>query len=270
MGDRRPIAVLFTDVRGFTTLSEHTEPEVVMGALRTYFTRMVDIVLENGGTVDKYIGDGLMALFGAPVHLADPCLAAMRTALAMQSAMAEVNALLAAPLGTELRIGAGINYGEAVFGLSGAPSKLEFTAIGDTVNTASRLESLCRDKGCGIVISASVYANLPVDLQQRLRDLGVVNVKGRQMSVQVYGLAEINAETLRAAGLGGSMWTGVGVAAPSAAAAGTPDTVSQDSTGSSSASAVAPGEPSGGDSATRDVPSSREPAATGTRGAESP
>jgi adenylate cyclase len=201
MGDRRPIAVLFTDVRGFTTLSERAEPEVVMGALRTYFTRMVKIVLDNGGTVDKYIGDGMMALFGAPVQMADPCLAAMRTALTMQNAMAEVNALLAAPLGAELRIGAGINYGEAVFGLSGAPSKLEFTAIGDTVNTASRLESLCRDKGCGIVISESVYAHLPAALQERLRDLGVVNVKGRQMSLQVYGLAEVNEEILHSAGL---------------------------------------------------------------------
>jgi adenylate cyclase len=187
-GERRAIAVIFSDVRGFTTLSERTDPEVVMGALRTYFTRMVAIVHAHGGTVDKFIGDGLMALFGAPVAIADPCLAALRAALAMQAAMPEINALLAGPLGAELRIGVGINYGEAVFGLSGAPSKLEFTAIGDTVNIASRLESLCRDQGCGIVLSEPVYSRLPERLRGALRDIGVVSVKGRQSGLHVYGL----------------------------------------------------------------------------------
>jgi adenylate cyclase len=187
-GERRAIAVLFSDVRGFTTLSERTDPEVVMGALRTYFTRMVAIVHAHGGTVDKFIGDGLMALFGAPVAISDPCLAALRAALAMQAAMPAINALLAASLGAELRIGVGINYGDAVFGLSGAPSKLELTAIGDTVNIAARLESLCRDQGCSIVLSEPVYIRLPEQLRGALRDLGIVNVKGRQAGLHVYGL----------------------------------------------------------------------------------
>lgn len=200
-GERRAIAVIFSDVRGFTTLSEHAEPEVVMGALRTYFSRMVAIVHAHGGTVDKFIGDGLMALFGAPVPISNPCLAALRTAMAMQAAMGEINALLAAPLGAALRIGVGINYGEAVFGLSGAPSKLEFTAIGDTVNTAARLESLCRDHGCGIVLSEPVHAALPPPLQQAMRDLGVVHVKGRQSSLHVFGLDTDSPALLGVAGI---------------------------------------------------------------------
>jgi adenylate cyclase len=187
-GERRPIAVLFSDVRGFTTLSERAEPDVVMGALRAYFTRMVEIVLAHGGTVDKYIGDGMMALFGAPQDLPDPCAAALRAALAMQHALPELNAALAGPLGAELCIGVGINYGDAVFGLSGAPSKLEFTAIGDTVNIASRLESLCRDQRCGIVVSESVYNRLPHELHPVFRDLGVVQVKGRNAGIHVFGI----------------------------------------------------------------------------------
>ncbi len=188
-GERRAIAVMFSDIRGFTTISENTEdPHLIMGALREYFSRMVPIVLEHGGTVDKFIGDGMMALFGAPSHVDNPCLAALRAAQAMVAAMPELNKLLAERLGADLRIGVGINFGDAIFGLSGAPSKLEFTAIGDAVNTAARLEPLTREKHCSIVISEMVYRGLPEDTRRMFLDLGPIPLKGKQNALQCYGI----------------------------------------------------------------------------------
>jgi adenylate cyclase len=188
-GERRAIAVLFSDIRSFTTISENTEdPHLIMGALREYFGRMVPIVLEQGGTVDKFIGDGMMALFGAPTRIENPCLSALRAALAMVAVMPELNALLAERIGTDLRIGIGINFGDAIFGLSGAPSKLEFTAIGDAVNTAARLEPLTREKLCSIVISETVYRELPEDTRRMFRDLGPIQLKGKLNILRCYGI----------------------------------------------------------------------------------
>jgi len=201
-GDQRPIAVLFSDLRGFTRLSENAEPAVIMGALRVYFGRMAPIVLQHGGTVDKYIGDGMMALFGAPQEIDAPCEAALRAAIAMHGAMAEINELLSGHLPGELRVGIGINYGNAVFGLAGAPSRLEFTAIGDTVNVAARLESLCGGTACGIVISDTVYERVAASLQEHVHDLGIVQVKGRTGGLHAYGIEVVGPELLRLAELG--------------------------------------------------------------------
>jgi adenylate cyclase len=188
-GERRAIAVLFSDIRSFTTISEATEdPHLIMGALREYFSRMVPIVLSHGGTVDKFIGDGMMALFGAPTPIENPCLSALRAALDMVAVMPELNTLLAERLGTELRIGVGINFGDAIFGLSGAPSKLEFTAIGDAVNTAARLEPLTREKRCSIVISEMVYDELPEQSRRVFTDLGPIPLKGKQNALRCYGI----------------------------------------------------------------------------------
>jgi class 3 adenylate cyclase len=135
-GERRATTVLFSDIRGFSKMSQEMTPDDVVGTLNEYFTLMVDIVFRFGGTVDKFIGDGLMVLFGAPLAMSDQAYVAVRTAQAMQVAVAERNARRAGDGLTPLRIGIGIDSGETVTGNIGSPKRMEYTAIGRTVNNA--------------------------------------------------------------------------------------------------------------------------------------
>ena len=181
-GTRSELAILMSDVRGFTSRSESIEPEHLVGDLNTYFTRMVQVVQEGGGVVDKFIGDGLLAVFG----LDDPsgaCDAAVRAALQMQEALAEINPSLRSPM----RIGVGVHRGPVISGLVGSPERLEFTVIGDAVNTASRLESLTKQVDAPVVVSATVYDDIAPELQALFRDLGEHPLKGKAAPVRVYG-----------------------------------------------------------------------------------
>jgi adenylate cyclase len=150
-GVNQTITVLFADIRGFTRLSEHAQPEKVVHLLNKYFSAMTDIIFAHGGTLDKYLGDGLMALFGAPTATPDDATNALNAAVAMQRRVLGINEDLSAEGLPEVAIGIGLHTGEATVGYIGSERRSEYTAIGDTVNTASRLES--NSKGGQILLS---------------------------------------------------------------------------------------------------------------------
>jgi adenylate cyclase len=181
---RREVTVLFADIRGFTSISERLDPEQVAQMLNEYLTEMTDAVFRHGGTVDKYIGDAIMALYNAPLPAADHAARAVRTALEFQRRTRAVSARWQARLGTELKSGVGIHTGEAVVGTMGSRQRLEYTAVGDTVNLASRLESLTKEYGVPIVISESTWAAVQAEFPTR--ELGAVAVRGRTRPVKIY------------------------------------------------------------------------------------
>lgn len=143
-GINQTITVLFADIRGFTSLSERENPERVVLLLNRYFTAMTEIIFEHGGTLDKYIGDGLMALFGAPTTTPNDAINAAKAAVAMQRKVNTLNGELVAEGLTPVTVGIGLHTGEATIGYIGSEKRSEYTAIGDTVNLAARLESNAR------------------------------------------------------------------------------------------------------------------------------
>ena len=140
-GVNQKITVLFADIRGFTAFSERENPEKVVGLLNKYFSAMTEIIFANGGTLDKYIGDGLMALFGAPTATEEDALNAVKAAVTMQKKLASVNPELRAEGLPEISMGIGLHTGVATVGYIGSDKRSEYTAIGDTVNLASRLQA---------------------------------------------------------------------------------------------------------------------------------
>jgi adenylate cyclase len=183
-GQRREMTVLFSDMRGFTTLSESGEAEDLVRQLNQYFTRMVEVVFAHRGTVDKFVGDMVMALYGAPLDDPDHADHAVQTALAMVHELQQLNRLWAVEGRTELDIGIGINTGEMIAGNIGSDTIMSYTVIGDNVNLGARLESLNKDFGTRILISDSTRRQLKG--QYDLRPLGDVTVKGKTRAVQVY------------------------------------------------------------------------------------
>ena len=183
---RRPITVLFSDIRNFTTISEGLSPEDVVELLREYFNTMVPIVLKHGGTLDKYVGDAIMALFGAPLAQEEHAVRAARAALEMIAQLPILSPRWEAKSGRPLQIGVGINSGDAVVGVMGADSRREYSAIGDTVNLASRLEGVTKEFKTPIVVSHGTVSQLGGKFQ--VRELGELTVKGRQEAVRVYAV----------------------------------------------------------------------------------
>jgi len=183
---RRLVTVLFSDIRGFTTLSERLEPEVVAEMLREYLSEMTEIVFRHGGTVDKYIGDCVMALYNAPFPDADHAAKAVRTGLEFQEKTLEVSKRWEEKLGVQIRNGVGINTGEAVVGTMGSRQRLEYTAIGDTINLGARLESITKEYGVGIIISEYTHKLLKDEFMTR--ELGEVTVKGKSQPVKIFGV----------------------------------------------------------------------------------
>ena len=178
-GESKRMTLLFADVRGFTTMAEKMSPREAVEVLNEFFARMTDVIFEHDGTLDKYIGDGLMALFGAPLSLQNDAEAAVRAASNMQRSLAELNkASGRAPL----NIGIGIHTGEAVVGFFGTERRTDYTAIGDTVNVASRLTS---QAGPGqIVISAATHERLKSAIP--CGQLPAMKLKGRAEMIDVY------------------------------------------------------------------------------------
>jgi adenylate cyclase len=181
-GDKRPVAVLFSDIRGFTALSESMNSDEMATLLTEYFTEMVECVFRHGGTLDKFIGDAVMAQWGAPLGTTDDPDRAMRAAIDMMHALAGLNERWAAQGRPRLEIGIGLNYGEAFAGNIGSERRLEFTVIGDTVNTASRL---CSSADSGeILITDEMRRALAVP--PRLEEHPSVDLKGKSQPVPVY------------------------------------------------------------------------------------
>ena len=178
-GRKMEVCVLFSDIRGFTTLSEHLPAEAVVALLNRYFSRMTQVVHRHEGTVDKFIGDGLMAFFGAPNELEAPAVNAFAAARGMLESLDELNAELAAEGRAALAIGIGLHCGEAVIGHIGSAERHSYTAIGDTVNTASRLESLCKELGYPVLCSQPVADEIAMREGTALELLGQQILKGR-------------------------------------------------------------------------------------------
>ncbi|MEW5848865.1 MAG: adenylate/guanylate cyclase domain-containing protein [Myxococcota bacterium] len=176
-GERKHVAVLFCDLRGFTTMSEGLDPEQLVARLNAYLDAMVRCITARGGVVDKFIGDAVMGVFGGVSELADPCGAALLAARDMRKA-------LQAFAGT-LDNGIGLHWGDVVQGAIGSELRREFTVIGDAVNVAARLEGLTRQHGCGILVSAAFAERLAEPMRQQLRSLGPVQVKGRSAPVEI-------------------------------------------------------------------------------------
>jgi adenylate cyclase len=189
-GERRDVTVLFCDVRGFTAISERLSPEAVVTLLNAFYTLMIDTTFKYDGTLDKFLGDGVMAVFGAPIHHADHSLRAVRTALAMQAGIRDLSARRMADGKAPLKIGIGLNAGAAVAGSVGTEERMEYTVIGDNVNLAARLES--QAKGGQILIAGSMYAALADAVEARR--LGPMKVKGKEEEIEVYEVVGVRGE----------------------------------------------------------------------------
>jgi adenylate cyclase len=183
-GRRREMTVLFSDIRGFTTVTERGNPEELVSQLNEYFSRMVEIVFRHKGTVDKFVGDMVMALFSAPLDDADHANHAVQAAVDMVKELGELNRGWMAKGMTQLDIGIGVNSGDMIAGNIGSSSIMSYTVIGDNVNLGARLESLNKDYKTRIIISEATRARLTVDF--RTRPLGDVVVKGKSKAVQIF------------------------------------------------------------------------------------
>ncbi len=176
------ITVLFADIRGFTRISEHTPPEKVVQLLNKYFSAMTDIIFAHGGTLDKYIGDGLMALFGAPTATQQDASNALNAAVAMQRRILAINEELRGEGFHEIGVGMGLHTGEATVGYIGSERRSEYTAIGDTVNLASRLESNALG---GEILMSEVTARA-ANSRYPLKPREPITVKNRVQPVQLF------------------------------------------------------------------------------------
>ena len=187
-GDNRVMAVLFSDIRSFTTISENMSPDVLVESLNGYFEKMVDVVLAKNGIVDKYIGDAIMAFFGAPVKGDNDALLSVEAGLGMLSSLEVFNRRQRSLGMPPFRIGIGINYGVVTVGNIGSEKKMDYTVIGDMVNLASRLEGLTKIYHEPIIVSESVQQRVASSYPCRLIDR--VIVKGKSTAVRIYTLRE--------------------------------------------------------------------------------
>ena len=184
VGENRVISILFSDIRGFTSISERMMPDDLVSSLNRYFGFMVDIILDRKGVVDKYIGDAIMAFFGAPVKHDDDALQSVLAGIEMGEALKNFNKHQREIEKPEFQIGVGINYGVVTVGNIGTEKKMDYTIIGDMVNLASRMEGLTKKYQQPLLITESLYLKVKDDLPTRLLD--TVAVKGKTRGVRIY------------------------------------------------------------------------------------
>ncbi len=187
-GEEREVTVLFADLRGFTPLSEGLAPPELVALLNRYLDRMSAAIEEAGGVIDKYIGDEIMALFGAPVAAPDSADRAVRAALAMRTALAALNHELAAEGHSPLAFGVGINTARVVAGNIGSHRRLNYSVIGDGVNLAARLQNLTRREEFAADIIVSDFTRAALTAPVPLRDLGDTTVKGKSAPVRIHAV----------------------------------------------------------------------------------
>lgn len=190
-GEVRALTILFSDIRSFTSISERLSAGELTQLLNRYLTAMSEVILREGGVLDKYIGDAIMAFWGAPMPMVDHAARAVRAALGMQSALERLNVELVREGKPKIVIGIGINTGEVIVGNMGSDQRFDYTVIGDAVNLASRLESLNKVYGTAVLVSAQTERSLAAEIGRREVDL--VAVKGKAQATSVF-------EVLSAAG----------------------------------------------------------------------
>jgi adenylate cyclase len=181
-GDRREVTVLFCDIRGFTTMSERLTPAQVVSVLNEFYTLMIETVFKHDGTLDKFLGDAVMAVFGAPIAHPDHAERAVKTALDMRTAVAELGKRRRATGQEPFEVGIGVSLGEVVAGTVGTEERMEYTVIGDSVNVASRLQD--RAKPGSILLSRRTWE--AVRDMVDAKSLGKMKVKGKEEEVEVY------------------------------------------------------------------------------------
>ena len=217
-GERRPITILFSDIRGFTSMAESMGPDAIAQLLTEYFSEMVEIIFEHGGTLDKFVGDAIMALWGAPIAHADDPDRALQAAAAMQRGVARLNQQWALAGRPEIGVGIGINYGEVFAGNIGSHRRLEYTVIGDAVNVANRLcseagpgEILVSEALCQMVKDNADYEYLPaMALRGRTKSVQVYRVKGISGAAGQRGSGEVERRGSRGSGAAGQLGSGSG------------------------------------------------------------
>ena len=190
-GARQEITVIFTDVRGFTSIAEHVDPDALMRQTSRYFAALTEAFLAEGGTVDKFIGDSVMVFWNAPNPQPDHVQRACRAALAAKAASVELDALFEAEGAPQFFTRFGIHVGDAVVGNLGSSERMNYTALGNTVNLASRLEGLNKEYGTAILVSDAIYSRVQ-DIF-RFRAIGSVAVKGMTKEARIYELIEATA-----------------------------------------------------------------------------
>lgn len=193
VGEKRDVAILFSDIRSFTSISELNKPETIVAFLNRYFTTMCTIIKKHGGTIDKFIGDAIMALFGAPVSYEDNARRAVAAAYEMREALPSVPLEdLILPEGMNFNIGIGIHYGDVIVGSIGSSDKTDYSVIGDNVNLASRMEGLTKTYGSMILVTDAVkndiYKTTGGSGDFEFRYLDDVKVKGKEKAVPIYAI----------------------------------------------------------------------------------
>lgn len=195
VGERKEVTILFSDIRGYTTLTEKLEATEVVELLNQYFETMVEAIFNHEGTLDKFIGDAIMAVFGAPLPLTqNHAWMAVKSALDMRRRLKIFNQRRIVANQPQIRIGIGISSGEVVSGNIGSQKRMDYTVIGDGVNLASRLEGVTKEYGCDIVLSEYTY-QLCID-RIWVRELDKIRVKGKQEAVSIYELIDDRTQPL--------------------------------------------------------------------------
>jgi adenylate cyclase len=187
VGENRIVSILFSDVRDFTTISESMQPDQMVESLNNYFARMVNIIMDKGGVVDKYIGDAIMGTYGTTGRREDDALQSVLSALDMLDALVDFNKWQVGKRRTPFRTGIGIHYGVVTVGNIGSERRMDFTVIGDNVNLASRLEALTKHYKVPLIISDSVHRKVSGTVH--CRKIDVVAVKGRIKGTGIYQAA---------------------------------------------------------------------------------
>ncbi|MCP4365878.1 MAG: adenylate/guanylate cyclase domain-containing protein, partial [Planctomycetes bacterium] len=188
-GEKRSVSILSLDIRGFTPFSEKYEPEKVVDVLNKFFTDVSKIIINRGGIVDKFIGDGVLAVFGAPASLDDHALCAVSAAMDIKNNLKGFNDWLKDQMGENIGIGIGINTGEVISGNVGSKEKMEYTVVGGPVNMAFRIQDCTKEKINSILISSFTHN----EIRDRVKTTswGKKPLKGRAEEMELFEVLEV-------------------------------------------------------------------------------